>query len=330
MFRFSASVAVWISAVISVSAAPLPTQSCPPIGVGNAESVQLLGDLPHDAWRIVWGPRASELSLIGWETSIEVLDAATFKPIRKLATDKKLVHFDFSPKNNLIGWSQNSNGVEVIDLHTGKSVSIETKSSQPSIAFSPDGKFVVTTGFDKEAKLWEVPSGKLIRAFDAGPAGGLTPVFSPDGKVLAVGNRNALTRLFEVATGKLLHELPRRETQEIKFSPNGRTLAAGYVDGTVALWNVADGKLIRSEASGTQEVYTLDWSPKGDVLATAGREGRIVLWEPQELKVLKSMDSPEWVIQVRFSPDGTRLLSAGGRMERGPDRKVVIWGLPEK
>jgi len=148
--------------------------------------------------------------------------------------------------------------------------------------------------------------------------------------VLAIGNRNAFIRLFEVPTGKLLHELPRSQTQEIKFSPNGRTLAAGYVDGTVGLWNVADGKLLRSEATGAQEVYTLDWSPKGDVLATAGREGRIVLWEPQELKVLKSLDSPEWVIQVRFSPDGTRLLSAGGRMARGPDRKVAVWGLPEK
>ena len=330
MFRFSASVAVWIIAAISVSAAPAPKQSRPPIDVGNAERVQLLGDLPHDAWRIVWGPKSNELSLIGWETFIEVLDASTFKPIRKLAADKKLVHFGYSPKNNLIGWSQNSNGVEVIDLQTGKSVSIETKSRQPSMAFSPDGKFVATTGYEKEAKLSEVPSGKMVRAFDIGQSGGLTPVFSPDGQVLAIGNRNEFIRLFDVATGKLLHELPRRESQEIKFSPNGRTLAAGYVDGTVALWNVADGKLLRSEPTGAQEVYTLDWSPKGDVLATAGREGRIVLWEPQELKVLKSMDSPEWVIQVRFSPDGTRLLSAGGRMAQGPERQVAIWGLPER
>jgi WD40 repeat protein len=180
-----------------------------------------------------------------------------------------------------------------------------------------------------EMHLYDV-TGKLIRTLERTGPGGLTPVFSPDGKTLAVGNRNHETLLFEVATGKWLHTLDKKMTQEIAFSPDGKTLAAGYVDGTIGLWVVATGKKLRSEATGGQEVYSVDWSPKGDVLVTAGREGKIVLWEPQRLTKLKELDAPIWVICVRFTGDGTRLLSSSSSDLGGnADRKVVVWGVPD-
>ena len=175
-----------------------------------------------------------------------------------------------------------------------------------------------------------VPSGKPVRTVDAGGEGGLTVTFSPDGTVLAVGNRNHTTHLYEVGTGKLLHSLDRAQTHGLRFSPDGKLLAVGYVDGTVGLWDVATGKLLRSAPARVQEVYEVDWTPRGDVLVTAGREGKVVLWDPKELKVLRELESPDWVIQARFSPDGTRLWTAGGGQTAGSERKVVVWGLPDR
>jgi len=195
------------------------------------------------------------------------------------------------------------------------------------MAFSPDGKLLATGGYSRHAKLWDVNSGQLIRSLDCEVVGGLTPVFSPDGKTLAIGNRNSTTRLFDVDTGKLLHVLDKRMTQELRFRPDGRVLAIAYVDGSVSLWDVTGSKLLHDAHSGAKEVYTLDWSPKGDVLATAGLEGKIILWDPRGLSILKKLQAPEWVIRVRFSPDGTRLLSAGGTTLPS-DRKVVVWSVP--
>jgi WD40 repeat protein len=321
------ALAAFAAALVSAAAAPPDEPQLPPIDAANAAQVRPLREMQRDVWRIVRGPGEGRLSLLGWETPVEVYDATTFKPVRRIAGGLRLVHFAASAKADLVAWSENGTQVEVRDFRAAKSLTLEVGDHQPGVAFSPDGKQLATGGYGTEVKLWDAASGRLVRSFDVGPVkGGLTPVFSPDGTLLAVGHRNAETRVFEVVTGKLLRTLPRKMSQELEFSPDGRTLAVGYVDGTVALWDPVSGSLLRSAQAGVEEVYTLDWSRAGDVLVTAGRAGKIRLWGARDLGLLKELDSPEWVIQVRFSPDGTRLLSAGGTVEPSPDRKVVIWG----
>ncbi len=50
-----------------------------------------------------------------------------------------------------------------------------------SVAFSPDGKFVVSGAWGKTLKLWEVESGKCLRSFVGHEAGVTSVAFSPDG-----------------------------------------------------------------------------------------------------------------------------------------------------
>ena len=45
----------------------------------------------------------------------------------------------------------------------------------------------------------------------------------------------------------------------------------------------------------------------------------------QDLQVLARIPGYEWVISVRFSPDGSRLLTAGGQRQPGGQRSVAVW-----
>jgi WD40 repeat protein len=330
----SRSLLLMIAGLLGVSATviakPVPREKAPQaITVENANQVVRLTELPQDVWEIVFGPKPRQVIFLDWEKAADVFDAKTLKPIGKIGADKRLIHIACDMLRDRVAYCENSTVVEIVDLRDGRTTRIDTGSQQPRMQFSPNGKLLATGGAGTQAKLWEVATGKAIRSFDVGPTeGGLTVQFSPDGKLLAVGHRNATTRVFEVETGKALHTLPKNMSQGLRFSPDGKTLAITYVDGSLALWNVADGKVLHERRSSAQELYRVSWSAGGDVLVTSGRQGRITLWKAADLSVLKEFDAPEWVIEAQFTPDGSRILTASGSIQRSPDRQVMVWGLP--
>src|SRR5436853_6539433 len=79
-----------------------------------------------------------------------------------------------------------------------------------AVAFSPDGKYVVTGSFDKTLKLWETATGKEIKTF--GGATGhqnlvLSVAWSPNGRILASGSSDNTAKLW--ATPAALQESVR-------------------------------------------------------------------------------------------------------------------------
>lgn len=75
------------------------------------------------------------------------------------------------------------------------------------IAFSPDGKQVLTSSDDKTARLWETNSGKLLSTLENDIGTGDIVAFSPDGNYAITGDENGLVLWWssgEANEGKLL------------------------------------------------------------------------------------------------------------------------------
>ena len=63
-----------------------------------------------------------------------------------------------------------------------------------AVAFSPDGRTLVTTGYDSTVKLWNVADGKEIATLAGHKNWVLDAVFSPDGKLVATASEALLPR----------------------------------------------------------------------------------------------------------------------------------------
>ena len=321
-------------------AAPVPKVEPPPITAKNAADLEKVKEVEMRASRILHGPGAGELTVLDHGRSVQVVDDREFKPVKKGWAELKPSTYAASADGKHRIWFEWKTTKFVLeDVAAKKTTEIEVGTFGGGAAFSPDGK-VVAVGYTvlgpndpegggySEARLIEVATGKVLHTLEKAKQGGYTLAFSPDGKTLAVGNRNYETRLFEVKGGKLLHTLPRKMTHGIAFSPDGSKLAAAYVDGQVAVWDVGSGERLGLAESGCGELYAVDWGKNGDVLATSGLRGKVVLWEAKGLTKLHELDVGLWVIQVKFTADGSRLITASaGDHGASTERKITAFGL---
>ena len=70
-----------------------------------------------------------------------------------------------------------------------------------SVAFSPDGKYVVTGSWDTTAKLWDTATGAMLRTFSGHTQQVISASFSPDGKYVLTRSYDCTARLWDAATG---------------------------------------------------------------------------------------------------------------------------------
>ena len=98
-----------------------------------------------------------------------------------------------------------------------------------AVAFSPDGKTIVTAGSDGLGKVWDVATGS-VRADLAGHDGKVLCVaVSADGKTVATGGEDRTVRLWSLVDGTPLGILSGHsgEVDALAFGPDGKAPGLG-------------------------------------------------------------------------------------------------------
>lgn len=194
-----------------------------------------------------------------------------------------------------------------------------------AVAFSPDGRFLLTGSVDRTARLWDAEKGTPFAVLD-GHSNGVTSVaFSPDGSRVATasgGTFDSTARLYDVVAESELNVL-RGHTGKIvmvRFSPDGRRLLSASADGTARLWDVGTARECKPLAGHDKPLTSAIFSPDGSRIATGSQDGTARLWDGASGEPVAVMPGHDkGVSSLAFSPDG-RLLLAGSL-----DGQVRLW-----
>lgn len=181
------------------------------------------------------------------------------------------------------------------------------------LAFSPDGKLVLTASWDKTARFWSVETGKRAGPVLQHDSGVQCVAFSKDGGTVATGCSDGSIHLWSVATGERSVSQQRhdRRITDIDFHPDGSRIVTSSGDHTARIWSATNGIPIGLPMRHSSWVQRVSFSPDGRQVLTAGGDSIARLWSSETGKPLGSplRHQADWVLRARFSPNGEHIFT---------------------
>jgi RNA polymerase sigma factor (sigma-70 family) len=241
-----------------------------------------------------FSPDGRTLAVMGDDAFVRLLDASTGKELSRLEGMPTQTALSFSPDGKLLAAVSRGDGlIRIWDVASGR-LRRQLKALPPAkqkpgllcLAFSPDGRFLVTGGFGPVACVWSVASGERVRELPGHDYWVSSLSFSPDGRVLATTCSDKTIRLWEVLSGKERRRLEghTKQVRSVAFAPDGRHLASGSDDQTVRVWDYVAGKEVACFHGHDGVVGPLAFSRDGKVLYSGGWDTTILAWDVARLK----------------------------------------------
>ncbi|MBI1913371.1 MAG: sigma-70 family RNA polymerase sigma factor [Planctomycetes bacterium] len=211
----------------------------------------------------------------------------------------------------------------VLRLGTGR---FRHSGGSKELAFSPDGKTLLTQSKNTLLRFWETATGRLLAAVETDDYLFDGFALSGDGRRFASAGTlkdedgfqsRGIVRLWDTATRKEIRTIRLGEKDRpslVAFTPDGKAVVVA-VDATVRIWDTGSGEELRQYPIGKREFCALAVSPDGNWVAVAETVGPVYLWEWRakgEVRTLRVGDL--YALALAFSPDSKTL--AGGSYDR--------------
>jgi WD40 repeat protein len=193
----------------------------------------------------------------------------------------------FSPDDRLlatsgVGTPTKPALLRVYALPTGRLIGnvVTRHNTLQDLAFTPDGRLLVSAGLDGKILIWNVARRALQRTIEHHNAI-LTIRVSPDGRTIATGDLSGNVNFWDVATGRPVgHTLGGQNglVSSVAYVSGGSELLTTSGDGKLRLWDIASGRLVGSPLPGADTGGWGDSFPDGKHAISVFYDGTGMIW----------------------------------------------------
>jgi len=223
--------------------------------------------------------------------------------------------------------------VKIWDVHgSGKCMRTYMGHTQAlkDICFSADGSRFVSCSHDRDVKLWDTETGKVLMAVTSGKVANCVRLHPHADKqnTLLVGTADRKVVQWDLASGDLTQEYDQHlaAVNSIAFVDEGRRFVSSSDDKTLRVWECGIPVVIKLIADPSMHsMPSLALHPGGAWLAAQSLDNQVVIYSTKERfrlnakKRFAGHSVAGYACQLNFSPDGRYLISGDG------EGKLFIW-----
>jgi len=190
------------------------------------------------------------------------------------------------------------------------------------LVFSPDGKTLISSGWDRVVRVWDVGEGRQKTALKLHKDMVNTIAIGADGNTLVSGGRDKTVRIWDLGSGKQRRVLkPGFPVESVSISPDGRLIASSTSDSKVWIWEVKTGQR-RELKHGDGFTESLSFLPDGERLGLAFSDGTARIFKLKEGEAVGEialLGHRSNVNKISFSKGGKLAVTSSG------DGTVRLW-----
>ncbi|NMF61475.1 AAA-like domain-containing protein [Brasilonema octagenarum] len=287
-------------------------------------------------WRVVYAPgtRSNEsllASVAGQEIKLWRADGSLVKTV--VLDTSQFYDAALSPDGQTLALATAGSDIKLLNLANNKTAILRGHNNAIlSLAYSPNGQFLVSGGEDGTIKLWQSNASfnfQLSQTIQAHSARIWDLAFSPDGQFIASASADGTIKLWtwkDVNHQALqLDKTLKRHKSAIwgvAISPDSQHIVSAGRDRQLLLWN-RNGKLVQGFEGASVGLTKVAFSPDGQTIAAGVLDNTIKIWTLKGTLLATLSGHNGGVGTLVFSPDGKTLASGSY------DQTVIVWDLQQ-
>jgi WD40 repeat protein len=286
------------------------------------------------------------LSVDSIQHIVRLFDMQTGREVLGTSLEGEVDHFLRLRRRDAIAWSAafSPDGQHVVtvggdearvwDLQGAEVASLGPHRPVIFAAFSPDDAQVVSSGWDRTARIWNADDGRAVMTLSAQTAGELgghaaainSAVYAPAGQQVLTAGEDGTVRLWDLATRKVLRVYRGHQggVTRALFLADGQRFLTASRDGTALLWDIARPESPLQRYLGHRGAV-LDVAPADDggYLLTGGADNTARVWDTASGELLLTLEghTGEVTAVAFYSGDKLRALTGSA------DQTAKLWDI---